>query len=232
MVQEPRRQSKACEEHAYLEGPHLLAERCSGGCGGASLGPGRLRLWLRCACEDRPSRYVRRMHVLPATQSASAMSKQGLGIASKIILIGWLTIFIPGMAGSTYAVDAELTGQILDADSGKPIAARLYIKIFNDKWFLAKSKVKEGRAVPYSKIRAKSREVHTCLSAHPFVVRLPAGRYTIIAERGKEYLPAQTVVHIQDKPVEVTLKLKRWIHMAKRGRYSGTISRSIRYSTG
>jgi hypothetical protein len=63
--------------------------------------------------------------------------------------------------------------------------------------------------------------MHTTLSAHPFSVELPGGRYVIWAERGKEYIPAEEVVMVGDAPLTVKLKLKRWIEMAQRGWYSG-----------
>jgi hypothetical protein len=53
------------------------------------------------------------------------------------------------------------------------------------------------------------------------VAELPPGKYLLRAERGKEYLPARAKITIGDAAVSVTLKLKRWIHMARRGWFSG-----------
>ena len=64
--------------------------------------------------------------------------------------------------------------------------------------------------------------MHTTLSAHPFVAELAPGRYTLLAERGKEYAPAEVAVEVgaqAPKPVEI--RLARWIDMAARGWYSG-----------
>src|SRR5262249_723171 len=89
-----------------------------------------------------------------------------------------------------------------------------------------------GSAVTYKKQRAgpsKSVEMHTTLSADPFYVDLPPGRYTITVERGKEYLPLVREVRLQDEPVAIKLPLKLWINLAERGWYSGEthVHRSI-----
>ena len=63
--------------------------------------------------------------------------------------------------------------------------------------------------------------MHVTLSAHPFVVRLPPGRYTLTAERGKEYHPERREVTVGDEPVDLTVRLRRWIDAAARGWYSG-----------
>jgi hypothetical protein len=63
--------------------------------------------------------------------------------------------------------------------------------------------------------------MHTTLSAHPFSIDLPPGKYTITVERGKEYLPLVREVSVTNGPVEVKLPLQRWINLADRGWYSG-----------
>ncbi len=64
-------------------------------------------------------------------------------------------------------------------------------------------------------------EMHTTLSAHPFTVRLPPGRYVITAERGKEYHLERRVVTVGTEPIRLAIRLRRWIDMAERGWYSG-----------
>ncbi len=117
----------------------------------------------------------------------------------------------------------RLHGEIRDADSGRLLPARLYIQSADGtKWFFAKSADPQGSALIYDRARGeKSVEKHTTLSAHPFVAEVPPGKYTLIVERGKEYLTATQDVEVGDKPVDVTIKLKRWINMAERGWYSG-----------
>lgn len=117
---------------------------------------------------------------------------------------------------------AQLNGRIVDADSGSIIPARLYVQSSNGQWHFVRSKSNDGSAVIYDKSRSqKSVEKHTTLSAHPFVVDLPVGTYTLTAERGKEYKTVTKEVIVGDESVEVTLKLKRWINMAECGWFSG-----------
>jgi hypothetical protein len=117
---------------------------------------------------------------------------------------------------------ATLTGEIRDAETGELVPARLYIQSADGKWFFAASAGKAGSAVTYQKSRGeKSTENHTALSAHPFTVELPPGKYTLTAERGKEYLTAEQTVEVGDGPVKVEIKLKRWIDLAAKGWYSG-----------
>ncbi|MEZ6041508.1 MAG: CehA/McbA family metallohydrolase [Planctomycetaceae bacterium] len=54
-------------------------------------------------------------------------------------------------------------------------------------------------------------------------VALPPGRYEVIANRGPEYLPQISTVEIPAdvKEFGVPIRLKRWIHLASRGWYSG-----------
>ena len=79
-----------------------------------------------------------------------------------------------------------------------------------------------GRRVPRTAIGNPAIvEMHVTLSAHPSSVRLPPGRYTLTAERGKEYHPERREVTVGDEPVELTVRLRRWIDMAERGWYSG-----------
>jgi hypothetical protein len=117
---------------------------------------------------------------------------------------------------------AELTGSVLDDQTGKPLAARLYIRSEQGDWHFATSADPAGKAIAYKKQRSdKSVEMHTALPVHPFKAELPPGKYTLTVERGKEYLPVEQKVEIADKPVAVEIKLHRWIDMAERGWYSG-----------
>lgn len=127
----------------------------------------------------------------------------------------WLTLW-------TAADAAELTGEIRDAESGKLLPARLYIRAGIGQSFFARSAAEEGSAVKYERIKGeRSVEMHTALSAHAFVADLPPGKYVLTAERGKEYLPEEQSIEIGDKPIRVTLTLRRWVNMAARGWYSG-----------
>ena len=114
-----------------------------------------------------------------------------------------------------------LRGKIVDDADGSLLPARLYIRSDKGKWYHAESSQADGSAVNYDKTRGASQEVHTTLSAHPFQVDLPPGRYTLTVERGKEYHTLDRVVELMDGPAQVELRLKRWTNMAQRGWYSG-----------
>jgi hypothetical protein len=115
-----------------------------------------------------------------------------------------------------------LRGEVLDAATGKPLPARVYVLGQDGSWHFARSEAKDGSAVAYRKKRdPKSVEMHTTLSAHPFLLHLPPGRYTITVERGKEYLPETRAVTVGAAPVKETFRLKRWTDMAGLGWYSG-----------
>jgi len=116
----------------------------------------------------------------------------------------------------------ELRGVIVDSSDGTALAARLYIQDSRGEWFFAESADPAGSAVAYSKERStESVEIHTTLSAHRFKAQLPGGSYTLIVERGKEYLPSTKTVSIGDEPTDIEIRLKRWLKMADHGWYSG-----------
>lgn len=117
-----------------------------------------------------------------------------------------------------------LNGQVVDADTGETLAHRIYIQDEKGKWYFPRSASPDGSAVVYKKqnwANKKSVELHTTVSAHPFTIELPAGQYTIIIERGKEYFTLTRKVTVGTEPVDLKLRLKRWIDMARLGWYSG-----------
>ncbi|MBN1442872.1 MAG: CehA/McbA family metallohydrolase, partial [Planctomycetes bacterium] len=118
----------------------------------------------------------------------------------------------------------ELRGRVVDARTGEPLAARIYIEGPAGSWHFARSDAPEGTAVRYEKrnwVNQSAVEFHATLSAHPFVADLAPGSYTITVERGKEYFPERRDVAVGAGPVEIEVKLRRWIDMAARGWYSG-----------
>lgn len=116
----------------------------------------------------------------------------------------------------------QLRGVIVDSSDGLPVAARLYIEDSRGESFFARSAHPDGSAVTYSKRRsADSVEIHTTLSAHPFLAELPPGSYTITVERGKEYLPNTQSVLVEEGSTDLRIELHRWVRMAEHGWYSG-----------
>lgn len=122
------------------------------------------------------------------------------------------------------ACAVALRGEVVDADTGKPLACRIYVSGRDGAWHVPESVVSEGSAATYKKQNRANKasvEMHTTLSAHPFVVDVEPGEYLIIVERGKEYFPVTRSVVVGAEPVRMRLELRRWIDMAKLGWYSG-----------
>ena len=118
----------------------------------------------------------------------------------------------------------SLNGQVIDADTGELLSCRIYIRGENGQWYYPGSASANGSAIVYQKQNRANRnstEMHTTLSANPFTVRLPSGKYKITAERGKEYFPQTKSVNVGTEPVRLVISLKRWINMAQLGWYSG-----------
>lgn len=133
-----------------------------------------------------------------------------------------LAIALAVLPSSLSAQSATLIGHIVDADSGEPIAARIYLADAAGKWHFPDSI--EGSAVYYKKqgrSSTNSIEMHTTLSAHPFKLTAKPGPITVTIERGKEYFTLTKRIDL--KPGENTrrFKLRRWINMAERGWFSG-----------
>jgi hypothetical protein len=133
-------------------------------------------------------------------------------------------LLLPVLALALWAAPrhATLRGEVLDAESGRPLACRLSIRAADGLMFFAKSASPDGSAVEYRKqVGLPSIERHVTLSAHPFTVELPPGSYTITVQHGKEYLPQTRQVDVGEAGAQVAIRLQRWINMAERGWYSG-----------
>ena len=118
----------------------------------------------------------------------------------------------------------EVTGNAVDADSGENLPCRLYVQnVDSGEWHFAKPKDAVGSAVEYKKQvgLTASIEMHTTLSAGPFVLQLTPGKYRIHAEYGKEFLPADIEINVGTKPSKFQLPMKRFVNMPQRGWYSG-----------
>ena len=115
----------------------------------------------------------------------------------------------------------RLRGEVLDAETGKRVEARVYIQRDDGEWFFPASTSPEGTAVEYRRENGRSVEMHTTLSAHPFAVDLEPGTYTVTAERGKEYSTASEKVVLKSGTQELELRLKRWVDLSSLGWFSG-----------
>jgi peptidoglycan/xylan/chitin deacetylase (PgdA/CDA1 family) len=121
--------------------------------------------------------------------------------------------------------EAYVKAIVLDADTEKPIPARVYIKDQEGRSYYPRSISHLGSSVDYRKqnwINEEATEYHTTLSAGTFSVQLPKGRYQWIIERGKEYHALEREVMISDlQSRSLEFRLKRWINMADRNWFSG-----------
>ncbi|HUT90958.1 MAG TPA: CehA/McbA family metallohydrolase [Thermoguttaceae bacterium] len=137
-------------------------------------------------------------------------------------LVAVLLYPIAAAAGEAQAT-VLVRGEVVDAQSGAPLAARVYVRTSDGQWLFARSASPEGTAVEYRKERSpESVEMHTTVSAHPFLVDAPPGRLTIRVERGKEYSPVERTVDVgREPPPLLKFELARWIDMAALGWYSG-----------
>ncbi|HRI16849.1 MAG TPA: CehA/McbA family metallohydrolase [Verrucomicrobiota bacterium] len=115
-------------------------------------------------------------------------------------------------------------GEIVDEANGKLLPARLYIRGADGVWYFPKSASAVGSAIRYQRrsgFNTNAVEQHTTLSAHPFRVELPQGRYTLTVERGKEWFPVSREVTVEPGMSKVVIPLRRWINLAELGWYSG-----------
>ena len=111
---------------------------------------------------------------------------------------------------------------VVDSETKKELPARIYLRSSDGVWHFVKSASPEGTAIEYRRERqAGSVEMHTTVSAHPFVADLPPGKYTLTVERGKEYRPLERELTIDANAPDHQIFLSRWIDMAQRGWYSG-----------
>ena len=135
-----------------------------------------------------------------------------------VALFGWTSL--AAAQEETFTLSAE----IVEGDTDQPVAARVSLKSADGKWYFPKSENPAGTAIEYKKQAGpNSLEQHVTLSAHPFVVEVPSGKYTITWERGKEYMPGWMPIDVKESTVQVTLNIHRWINMAELGWYSGDV---------
>jgi hypothetical protein len=65
-------------------------------------------------------------------------------------------------------------------------------------------------------------EVAAYFVSRPFTIKLPAGRWRLAVERGVEYLPVFEEFDVKPgQQLSRTVRLKRWVDMARNGWYSG-----------
>lgn len=158
-------------------------------------------------------------------QTNSAFHVPRLHTTVRPVLLAAAVFLATALLSTTNAAARMMYGRI--HEDGRAVAARLYIQSSDGKtWYHATSSTETGEsAVTYRKKRGeRSTEIHTSLPAGNFQVDLPPGEYTFTVERGKEYRPVSKKVIVPDGDADtavIEIRLKRWIHMAELGWYSG-----------
>jgi hypothetical protein len=113
------------------------------------------------------------------------------------VLIG---IFSNSLAASLGAEKVHVVGEVRDAAANVLVASRIYIQGIDKTWhFPISSKphdvVRYERENYWDKTQV---EKHATIVAAPFHADLPAGKYTVVVERGKEYLPLKSKLMVDD----------------------------------
>lgn len=131
------------------------------------------------------------------------------------------------LACRTSSFAATIKGHVVDTATSRPVAARVYVERIGaadgkSSWHLAESASSDGRVAVYQKSRGESVEIHSAVSAHPFVANVPAGEYRVTVERGKEFRTWTKTLKLEADAVSLLdIQLERWIHMADEGWFSG-----------
>ncbi len=140
--------------------------------------------------------------------------------------MGLLALSIPlltALGAKTLAEEpsfGSLKGKVVDQDTGKTVACRVYLKGADGKLYFPEAGEK-GSVVIYNKGNGNG-ERHATINPGVFRARLPGGAATVSVERGKEYIPlTEKVVIKAGEETTTTFRLKRWVNMAERGWYSG-----------
>ena len=102
-------------------------------------------------------------------------------------------------------------GEVLDADTGRPMAARVHVHDEHGAWHLPFTTANPSSTVRYEKGNWPATNgvaLHTVLSAETFAVFLAPGRYTVTVERGEEYLPLVREVVVGKETLELKFPLR------------------------
>ena len=114
---------------------------------------------------------------------------------SRLVYLVLICQFGAAVAGAAEGRQ-RLSGTVVDATSGAPLAARVYLRAADGTWLFPRSAAADGSAVEYRKDRqAGSVEMHTTLSAHPFTIDLAPGDAIVFYTDGLEALLLQRATH-------------------------------------
>ncbi len=110
-------------------------------------------------------------------------------------------------------LDAELSVQLIDRSSREPVQARAYLT----NW-------RGLPCTPPGLITYDRGPEHHFIVPRSFNIRLPAGKYTLLIERGPEFRSSQLTLELRaGQQHRSVVRLERWIEMNRRGWYSGDL---------
>lgn len=172
-------------------------------------------------------------------RAAGNVARARARVKGRVVRMGMLLVsaWAGGVGGLSEARAAAapaptltVIGEVIDDGTSRPVPARLYVWDKNGRWYFPRSASAKGTAIRYERrngANTNAVEMHTTLSADPFVLELPSGSYTFQVERGKECRPFVRRIEIElkdgmtNEPVHLKFPLRRWIRMDEEGWFSG-----------
>ncbi len=140
-------------------------------------------------------------------------------------LLGNWPIVDRSIAQEPAAPFCQLKVTVRDADTHQLLPARLYLRSNQGESYYFESESPSIPAVKYQKqnwINKDSIEYHTTIGAARAHTKIPAkSHFTLIVEKGKEYLPVQREIESVQGEFDCIVELKRWCAPNAAGWYSG-----------
>ncbi len=124
------------------------------------------------------------------------------------------------LAAALPVAAAELRIQVTD-DTGRPLWTRLEVRGADGKMYQPEQDAIRDKTAHVKVTGAEWYKGHFVVRGEA-AVRVPPGKYTVIAEHGTEFERVEMPVEVTDaKPADVHIKLRPWIRMNDLGWYSG-----------
>jgi len=157
------------------------------------------------------------------------MRKWNRSVAKSPFLVGIVLVAMVALIAVQPADGGELVARIVDADTGKTLAGRVYVEHISaeensPKWYFVRPSTPTASAIAYKEQwvkMAQSVERHTTVSADSFQVSLPPGNYRITIIRGKEYIPATFDLQLGNDDISRLFRIKRFVDLESLHWFSG-----------
>ena len=157
------------------------------------------------------------------------MSTRNRSAAKSPLLVSIVLVALYALIPVQTATGGELIARIVDADTGKTLAGRVYVENLSakentPKWYFVRPATPTATAIAYKEQwvkMAQSVERHTTVSADSFQVSLPPGNYRITIVRGKEYIPATFDLQLGNEDISRLFRIRRFVDLASLNWFSG-----------